>query len=130
MSDTTDTTSLLQTQQQPVQRIEIQQSSNTVLWVILWIFVIGPTILGFLVGIPIAIWAATAKKSGSSGTSGSASKGAAAAGSTADVVCADHSSIPPTCKKLSKAQCALHARNGREFNTHEDCEEYRNMFKF
>ena len=33
-------------------------------------------------------------------------------------------------KKLSKAQCALHARDGREFNTHEDCEEYRSMLKF
>ena len=82
MNNTTDTTPLLQTQQPPVQPIIIKQNSNTVLWVLLWIFVFGPTILGFLVGIPIAIWLATAKKSGSSGTSGSASKGAAAAGST------------------------------------------------
>ena len=128
MGDTTDTPLLVPASQ--VQPIIVQQNSNKALYTALFLIFGLPTILCFLVGIPIAIWVATAKKSGSSGTSGSASKGAAAAGSTADVVCADHSSIPPTCKKLSKAQCALHARDGREFNTHEDCEEYRSMFKF
>ena len=125
MSITTDTRPLLPDLQVPPQPIIIKQS-NTLLSVLVWIFVLG-SILGSLVGIGIAIWWATAKKSGPSGTSGNAYKGAAAADS---IVCADHSSIPPTCKKLSKAQCALHSRNGREFNTHKDCEEYSNSFTF
>ena len=126
MSNTTDTSPLLPAPQVPPQPIIIKQS-NTLLWVLLWIFVLGPTILGSLVGIGIAIWFATAAKSGPSGTSGSAYKGAAAADS---IVCADHSSMPPTCKKLSKAQCDLHAKQGKVFNNREDCEKYSNSLTF